>query len=46
VAAVMVVVEEAGGTFTDRHGKRTYLHDTAVTSNGRLHHHAIDRLRT
>jgi histidinol-phosphatase len=44
VAAVMVVVEEAGGTFTDRHGARTYLHDTAITSNGRLHHHAVDRL--
>jgi histidinol-phosphatase len=44
VAAVMVVVEEAGGTFTDRHGERTYLHDTAITSNGLLHSHAIDAL--
>ncbi|MEP7045692.1 MAG: inositol monophosphatase family protein [Ilumatobacteraceae bacterium] len=39
LAAVMVIVEEAGGTFTDRHGERTYLHDTAVSSNGLLHHH-------
>jgi histidinol-phosphatase len=39
LAAVMVVVEEAGGTFTDRHGERTYLHDSAVSSNGLLHHH-------
>lgn len=46
VAAVMVVVEEAGGTFTDRQGVRTWQHDTAVTSNGRLHHHAVDALRT
>jgi len=38
LAAVMVVVEEAGGTFTDRHGARTHLHDTAISSNGRLHH--------
>ena len=43
LAAVMVVVEEAGGTFTDRHGERTYLHDSAVSSNGLLHHH-IDSL--
>jgi histidinol-phosphatase len=39
LAAVMVVVEEAGGTFTDRHGVRTYLSDTAISSNGLLHHH-------
>lgn len=39
LAAVMVIVEEAGGTFTDRHGERTYLHDSAVSSNGLLHHH-------
>ena len=38
VAAVMVVVEEAGGTFTDRHGVRTFEHDTAISSNGLLHH--------
>jgi histidinol-phosphatase len=44
LAAVMVVVEEAGGTFTDRHGERTYLNDSAVSSNGLLHHH-IDSLR-
>jgi len=39
LAAVMVIVEEAGGTFTDRHGERTYLNDSAVSSNGLLHHH-------
>ena len=44
LAAVMVVVEEAGGTFTDRHGERTYLNDSAISSNGLLHHH-IDSLR-
>ena len=42
LAAVMIVVEEAGGTFTDRHGERTYLHDSAVSSNGLLHHHITD----
>ena len=40
LAAVMVVVEEAGGTFTDRHGVRTFASDTAISSNGRLHEHA------
>lgn len=39
LAAVMVVVEEAGGTFTDRHGVRTFASDTAISSNGLLHHH-------
>ena len=39
LAAVMVVVEEAGGTFTDRKGERTHQHNTAVSSNGLLHHH-------
>jgi histidinol-phosphatase len=37
LAALMVVVEEAGGRFTDRHGVRTFEHDTCVTSNGLLH---------
>ncbi len=40
LAAVMVVVEEAGGVFTDRHGVRTFASDSAVSSNGRLHEHA------
>jgi histidinol-phosphatase len=38
LAALMVIVEEAGGTFTDRHGRRGFEHDTAISSNGRLHH--------
>jgi len=38
-AAVMVVVEEAGGTWTDRHGVRGFEQDSAVSSNGHLHHH-------
>lgn len=37
VAAVQVIVEEAGGTFTDRHGVRTFESDTAISSNGLLH---------
>ena len=37
LAAVMVVVEEAGGTFTDRQGVRTFMSNTAISSNGLLH---------
>jgi histidinol-phosphatase len=37
LAALMVIVEEAGGMFTDRHGTRTYTSNTAVSSNGVLH---------
>lgn len=37
LAALRVIVEEAGGTFTDRHGSPTHLSDTAVSSNGLLH---------
>ena len=44
VAAPMVVVEQAGGRFTDRCGARTIEHDSAVSSNGLLHPAVIDRL--
>lgn len=37
VAAPMVVVEQAGGRFTDRHGRRTIDDPSAVSSNGHLH---------
>jgi histidinol-phosphatase len=41
IAAVMCVVEQAGGRLTDRHGVRTFDHDSAISSNGRLHADAI-----
>lgn len=44
VAALQVIVEEAGGMFTDRHGERRVDTGTAVSSNGRLHQEAIARL--
>ena len=44
LAAVRLLVEEAGGTFTDRHGERTHEHDTAISSNGLLHDLVIARL--
>jgi histidinol-phosphatase len=37
LAAVRLIVEEAGGTFTDRNGTSTHDSDTAISSNGRLH---------
>lgn len=44
LAAVQVIVEEAGGTFTDRHGVRGYEADSAISSNGILHDQVIARL--
>jgi histidinol-phosphatase len=46
VAAVRVIVEEAGGMFTDRHGEPTHEHDTAISTNGVLHDEIIDLLRS
>ncbi len=44
VAAVRVIVQEAGGVFTDRHGNPAEGHDAAISSNGRLHDAVIARL--
>lgn len=45
LAAVQPIVEAAGGTFTDRLGEATHLHDSAISSNGLLHTVVIDALR-
>ena len=37
VAAIQVIVEEAGGRFTDLRGRRTPAGGDCLTSNGRLH---------
>jgi histidinol-phosphatase len=44
LAAVQVIVEEAGGRFTDRHGDRTIDTRSAISSNGLLHDLAVARL--
>jgi len=44
LAAVMAVVEAAGGTFTDRAGVRSVDTGSGVSSNGRLHDQVISRL--
>jgi len=41
LAAIQPIVEAAGGTFTDRHGEPTHLHDTAISSNGHMHDEVI-----
>jgi histidinol-phosphatase len=46
LAALKILVEEAGGVFTDRHGQATHLSDTAISSNGLLHDQVIRRLTT
>jgi histidinol-phosphatase len=44
IAAVQLIVEEAGGTFTDRHGTATHESDTAISTNGLLHAEVLGRL--
>jgi histidinol-phosphatase len=44
LAAVRLLVEEAGGTFTDRHGAVTHDSDTAISTNGVLHAEVLRRL--
>lgn len=45
VAGVRLIVEEAGGTFTDRHGVPAHDRGTAISSNGLLHGEIIERLQ-
>ena len=44
LAALQVIVEEAGGTFTDLTGKPTPDGGSAVCTNGRLHSEVLDLL--
>lgn len=44
LAAPMVVVEEAGGRFTDLAGRRTARGGTALATNGRLHDAVLEAL--
>lgn len=45
LAALLPIVEAAGGTFTDRLGEATHEHDSAVSSNALLHDEVIAHLR-
>jgi histidinol-phosphatase len=44
IASVRLIVEEAGGRFTDRHGVATHQQPSAISSNGLLHDQVIARL--
>jgi histidinol-phosphatase len=44
LAAIKPIVEAAGGRFTDRLGEATHEHDTAISSNGRLHDEVLELL--
>ncbi|MFN2463653.1 MAG: inositol monophosphatase [Candidatus Dormibacteria bacterium] len=45
VAAVQVIVEEAGGRFTDLAGRRSITGGNAVSSNGALHDAVLSAMR-
>jgi len=44
LAAVRLIVEEAGGTFTNHHGEPSHAGPTAISSNGVLHSQVLERL--
>jgi histidinol-phosphatase len=44
IAAVRLIVEEAGGRFTDRHGVVTHESNSAISTNGVLHEAVLARL--
>jgi histidinol-phosphatase len=45
IAALKILVEEAGGTFTDFGGRRTVEAGECVASNGHVHAHVLAGLR-
>jgi histidinol-phosphatase len=45
LAALQVIVEEAGGTFTDLSGKPTPDGSSVVCTNGRLHDEVLGLLK-
>ncbi len=45
IAPLRVLVEEAGGRFTDHQGNPTHANGTCVASNGAVHEHVLAALR-
>ena len=45
IAAAMLIIEEAGGSFTDWDGQRTYRSGNAIATNGRLHEAVLAAIR-
>jgi histidinol-phosphatase len=46
LAALLVIVEEAGGRFTDLRGARTPSGGNVLTTNGRLHDEVLEVLQS
>jgi histidinol-phosphatase len=46
IAPLKILVEEAGGRFTDLDGAATHAHGNCVASNGLVHEHVLRALRT
>ncbi len=45
LAPLQILVEEAGGRFTDLDGKATHASGSCVASNGKVHDHVLGVLR-
>jgi histidinol-phosphatase len=45
IAPLQILVEEAGGTFTDLDGKPTHASGSCIASNGLVHEHVLRALR-
>lgn len=44
MASIKIIIEEAGGRFTDTHGKNSIYNGEFLVSNGHIHHEALDIL--
>jgi len=42
LSAAKILVEEAGGTFTDFNGERIHTSGNAIATNGTLHAHVLE----
>jgi histidinol-phosphatase len=45
IAPLKILIEEAGGRFTDLDGLPTHASGACVASNGLVHQHVLDGLR-
>jgi histidinol-phosphatase len=45
IAPLQILIEEAGGTFTDLEGKPTHASGSCVASNGKVHAHVLAALQ-
>jgi histidinol-phosphatase len=45
IAPLKILIEEAGGRFTDLDGNATHLNGACVASNGLVHQHVVEGLK-